>query len=166
MKRVCTLKLNLLAIALLGIGILVSGTAVAGDAGKPVPKASDDASIKLVSPAIAVPTVATILQDFNGVPLAGHTCNVTHKDGKETPDVQVGTNGSVGIQVNQTGILLCKKGETVFAARLVNHQGGTLTMVPFNLSVGLIDVYRESIRGLPQQSVDIGNIGLGGVWDQ
>lgn len=166
MKHVRGLKLNLLALVLLGMGIFVSGVAVADDSGKPAPEASADATIKLVSSAIAVPTVATVLQGFNGAPLAGYACNVTRKDGNETPDVQVGANGSVDIQVNATGILLCKKDEAVFAARLVNHQGGTLTMLPFKLSsVGLIDVYRESIRGWPQQSVGLESIGLGGLWD-
>lgn len=103
----------------------------------------------------------TVLKDTQGNTLANYKCNVSHKDGSESPTLRVGENGNVSIPANESGVLICQHGVKFYAARLVEHKGGEVVMIPFELKIGLRDLYRESIRGLPQMDVVTEGIGVG-----
>lgn len=75
--------------------------------------------------------VWTVLKDANGRALGNLTCSVTHEDGSQGRRLRVGKSGTVEIQASETGILLCKTDGAFHGAKLVDHQGGVVNLVPF-----------------------------------
>ena len=106
----------------------------------------------------------TFLKDPRGAKLKVSLCSVTHKDGS-TDEVKVEKDGSIDIKKNESGILVCKQGDSFQGAMLSNYHGGAVNMVPLDLTYSALDAYRHSLRGIPQPTVDMGSIGLGGIWD-
>ncbi|MFQ5672679.1 MAG: hypothetical protein ACE5G9_06250 [Nitrospinales bacterium] len=105
----------------------------------------------------------TFLKDPGGKTLAVSFCSVTHRDGS-TDEVKVRKDGSIRIKKNESGILICARGDDLQGAMLSNYHGGAVNMVPMDLTFTALDAYRHELRGTAQQTVDMESIGLGGIW--
>ena len=108
--------------------------------------------------------MVTFLKDPRGAKLEVSLCSITHRDGS-TDEVTVRKDGSIDIKKNASGILVCKQGDVFQGAMLSNYHGGVVSMVPLDLTYSALDAYRHALRGIPQPTVDMGSIGLGGIWD-
>lgn len=109
-------------------------------------------------------TVKTVLKDMmTGMALTNPECTVTHMDGSVN-HLPKAENGSVFIMMSESGVLLCKVDAVIHGAKLSNHMGGTVNMVPYKLTVGHWEMPGAGLVGIPQQDglVEAKEMGLDG----